>query len=164
MKYTTFLFTALSLSFGNAAVAVELASTLNGYITSCDVTDKSGQTLLAWLGAIDDKRIVSAKPTLPIGLADALGDPSVIDKSDHWLVTVPVKASTFNGVKISRIERWAGKDNGIYGFAIVFDASPAVIKAAFKRVRFKTDETGVKAILVFDKVTGKSSLVCDSSN
>ena len=175
-----FLFNVLSLSFAGVAIAVELAPFFDGYTIVCTISDKSGQKLMAWLRTLDDNGAIDTKPTLPADLAAVLGNPIVINHTDHWLISVPVNTglfndtpigmlsgtfySTVNGVKIVRIERWAGKDNGIYRFAIVFDASPAVIKAAFRRVRFKTDEMGVKAMPLFDKVTDKSSLVCDSSN
>ena len=174
MKYDSIVVgKLLFLLFTNAALAVELAPFFNGYTDSCDVSDKSGKKLLEWLGTLDEKGTIGSKPTLPADLAAALGDPIVIDYPYHWMITVPVKTGTFNGIKISQIKRWVGKTwgtgnamtgNGIGGFAIVFDASPTVIKRAFKRVRFETSEMGVAPILQFDKATGKSSLDCDSSN
>ncbi len=157
------------MMFASIANAIELAPFFRGYTFACEIRNKSGKEIIKWLAPIDATGSVGTKPALPANLSAALGKPVVLDKEYHWLYTVALEAATFNGVSASAIKRWYGKDNGIIGFAIVFDAPVPVIKAAFKHVRFTTDEspmqaTRVIAELVFDEATGKSSLICDSSN
>ena len=158
------LSSALGADPANATALIELAPFFNGYTDACFLGNEIGRTFISWLHPLDDKGSLGTKPALPLRFAAALGDPVAVNREDHWHYTVPVKAATFNGVKTVAIERWSGKDNGISGFAIVFDAPAAVVNAAFKRVKFTSDEHDVRAILYFDKATGKSSLLCDSSD
>ena len=155
---------ALVAHTANAASSIDLTPFFNGYTDACFLSNASGRNFIRWLHPLDDEGLLGMRPALPAKFAATLGDPVAINREDHWLYTVPVKSATFNGVKISAIERWSGKDNGISGFAIVFDAPATVVNAAFKRVKFTADEHDVKAMLYFDKATGKSSLICDSSD
>lgn len=164
MKKILFAFVCLFINLTATAQTIQIDPYFRGYERGCAVQDKNGQEFLKWLAAIDDRGNLGVQPIFAPQFSQAIGKPSKKDQGDHWLLSIPVKNGSFDGLKVKLMERWIGKDNGIAGFAIVFNEPDSAVNKKFRKKRFTTNEMGSKPSIHKNRIHGKLALVCDTSS
>lgn len=101
--------------------------------------------------------------------AAAIGVETAVDKGDWKEVAVPLKA-TYRGVATKRLVFSFGKENGIYGYALEFDAPAETVRATFAgRVKRSAAKLKAEGDDGFAGSTGfdfkrRVALWCDFSN
>ncbi len=101
--------------------------------------------------------------------AEAIGAETVVDKGDWKEVAVPLRG-VWRGVAVKQLVFSFGKENGIYGYVLEFDAAPDAVRAAFasrvKRsaAKMKAAGDGDFAATTGLDFKGRTTLWCDFSN
>lgn len=159
--------TSLAILLSACAVVVhaadlEVAPLFAGYELGCGISG-AAQGLVVWANP-DQKGRLASVDTLPTVWRSHIGKPIVTDEIDHWYVKVPLRQVLFRGLRLTRLERWYGKNNGISGWLLVLDAPLAKARRRIDENRFKLDENGnFKPELVADDNGRQTRLICDVS-
>lgn len=162
MLSTTALFSLMVFST-YAQAATELSKQLAGMDLDCGVTQSATHNVLQWM--VPDARGKLAAP-VPAELKKIAGAPKVTNMGDYWQVDVPLKNATYKGFPVLRIERWAGKNNGISGFALVFSSKVDEIAKTIKTPKFTENPDSDITTPVWETTTrkpGSAMLSCDFS-
>lgn len=156
------LLVTLSTAKGIHAAELDITPLFAGYEHGCEVTAEADK-FIVWANP-DDRGHLAPISSLPTVLRDHIGTPAVDDRVDHWYVEVPLRDTLFHGLRVSRLERWYGKSNGISGWALVLENSLTEAGRLLDVQAFRLDESeNFKPELIVDEDSKETKLVCDFS-
>ncbi|PLX35853.1 MAG: hypothetical protein C0606_17305 [Hyphomicrobiales bacterium] len=166
----TIWFAALFLAAGaTAATAQSLDGFLGGMLNGCQMSSEFED----FTQSLADEAAGSGMIRVPPRVKDAIGGADIQDREDHYLISVPVTA-TWKGLPLSGITYFLGKENGIYGWQVLFAATAEQVDATFgadeKRSRailLKNDPMGAfspDSVKIGKTSDGVPYFLCDLSN
>ncbi len=120
-------FAALAFLAGiTAADAQSLDGFLSGMLKGCEMS----KDFTDFTQSLADEAVGQGKIRVPSQVRDAIGTARISDGVDHYLISIPVTA-TWKGLSVSGITFFLGKGNGIYGWQVLFAATPADVDKTF---------------------------------
>lgn len=153
---------SLMLFSAYASAASDLSKTFPDMEKDCAISKDSTRKVLEWLVPDANGKIMKVMPSILNGIG---GAPQVTDASDHWEVEVPVKDAVYKGQPVVSIQRWAGKNNGISGYALVFANKLSEVAKHLKTPKPNPDSEETLPVLEgASHKSGNSVLTCDFSD
>lgn len=133
------IFSALS------AAAQPLDGFLSGMLRGCQMSPEFND----FMKSLADRASGRGKARIPPQIYDAIGRADVRDRGDYYEIAVPF-TGTWKRLPLRGITYFLGKDNGIYGWQVLFRTSLSSVRATFggdlqtsRRLLLKDDVMGI---------------------